>query len=193
MELECGGHKGGWMRIANVDTSRGDDCPSGWTKITTAVAACIAPSKNAGCYSANFSTLSIPYNKICGMAVGYQRSTTDGFANFHFSKRSINGPYVDGVSITYGTSIGSMCGPMHQATVIWVIICHNIHLTVHALNFPVDYHHLLFMITTIVNQVQSLAVQVYSLTILCGMVTIAPVITVAVLIPACHGSIVSYH
>ena len=39
------------------------------------------------------------------------------------------------------------------------------------------------------NQVQSLAVQVYSLMKLCGMVTIAPVITVAVLIPACHGSI----
>ena len=29
MELECGGHKGGWMRIADLDTSRGDDCPSG--------------------------------------------------------------------------------------------------------------------------------------------------------------------
>ena len=34
MELECGGHKGGWMRIANLDTSRGDNCPSGWNKIT---------------------------------------------------------------------------------------------------------------------------------------------------------------
>ena len=33
MELECGGHKGGRMRIADLDTSRGDDCPSGWTKI----------------------------------------------------------------------------------------------------------------------------------------------------------------
>ena len=29
MELECGGHKGGWMRIADLDTSRGDDCPTG--------------------------------------------------------------------------------------------------------------------------------------------------------------------
>ena len=28
MELECGGHKGGWMRIADLDTSRGDDYPS---------------------------------------------------------------------------------------------------------------------------------------------------------------------
>ena len=35
MELECGGHKGGWMRIADLDTSRGDDCPSGLTNITT--------------------------------------------------------------------------------------------------------------------------------------------------------------
>ena len=71
MELECGGHKGGWMRIADLDTSRGDDCPSGWTKKSTPVAACIAPSSNAGCYSTNFSTLSIPYSKVCGMAVGY--------------------------------------------------------------------------------------------------------------------------
>ena len=103
MELECGGHKGGWMRIADLDTSKGDDCPSGWTKITTPVAACLAPSSAAGCYSTNFSTFSVPYRKLCGMAVGYQKSTTDGFVAYSFTKRSINGPYVDGVSITYGT------------------------------------------------------------------------------------------
>ena len=33
--LECSGHKGGWVRIVDLDTSRGDDCPSGWAKITT--------------------------------------------------------------------------------------------------------------------------------------------------------------
>ena len=100
MQLECGGHKGGWMRITDLDTSRGDDCPSGWTKITYPVAACIAPSSNAGCYSTNFSTHSISYSKVCGMAVGYQKRTTDGFSGI---SRSINGPYVDGISITYGT------------------------------------------------------------------------------------------
>ena len=107
MELECGGHKGGWMRITDLNASRGDDCPSGWNKITTPVAACIAPSNNAGCYSTNFSTstLSIPYSKVCGMAVGYQENTTDGFAALAVPLRSIhiNGPYVEGVSITYGT------------------------------------------------------------------------------------------
>ena len=101
MELECGGHKGGWMRIAALDTSRGDDCPSGWTKITTPVAACIPPYTNAGCYSTNFTTLNNPYSKVCGMAVGYQKSGTDGFGPSS-TDESLNGPYVDGVSITYG-------------------------------------------------------------------------------------------
>ena len=104
MELECGGHKGGWMRIADLDTSRGDDCPSGWTNITTPVATCIAPSSNAGCYSTIFSTLNIPYSKVCGMAVGYHKGRgPDGFYSNGFLAQSINGPYVDGLSITYGT------------------------------------------------------------------------------------------
>ena len=103
MELECGGHKGGWMRIADLNTSRGDDCPSGWMKITSPVAACKTLRSNPGCYATQFSTLSISYSKVCGMAVGYQKGYPDGFFSNHFPSRSINGPYVDGVSITYGT------------------------------------------------------------------------------------------
>ena len=102
MELECGGHKGGWMRIADLDIRREDDCPSGWTKITTPVAACIAANSSAGCHSTIFSTLNVPYSKICGMAVGYHRNSLDAFAGFNFPRRSINVPYVDGISITYG-------------------------------------------------------------------------------------------
>ena len=26
MELECGGHKGSWMKIADLDTGKVDDC-----------------------------------------------------------------------------------------------------------------------------------------------------------------------
>ena len=99
MELECGGHKGGWMRITDLDTSRGDDCPSEWAMSTTPVAACIAPSSNAGCYSTNFSTLSIPYSKVCGMAVDYQKDGTDGLYSY---VPSINSLYVGSLSITYG-------------------------------------------------------------------------------------------
>ena len=92
MELECSGHKGGWMRIADLDASRGDDCPSGWTNITTPVAACIAANSDAGCHSAIFSTLNGPYSEVCGMSVGYHGNSLDGFAGLQFSTKSINGP-----------------------------------------------------------------------------------------------------
>ena len=103
MELECGGRVGGWMRIANLDAANSEFCPSGWSHITDPVSACIASDSDAGCHSSNFSTFGIPYSKVCGMAVGIQDSSTDGFAALHFPSRSINGPYVDGLSITYGT------------------------------------------------------------------------------------------
>ena len=109
MELECGGHKGGWMRIADFDTSRGDDCPSGWTKITTndaghpSIAVCRSSSNNAGCYSKVFTVNGTNYHKVCGKARGYQRHTTDGFGGVGTTPRntkSINDAYVDGLSIT---------------------------------------------------------------------------------------------
>ena len=102
MNLECGGEKG-WMRIADINPAGGDSCPSGWRKITSPTKACRAPSDNAGCYSAHFSTYNIAYSRVCGMVVGYQKGTTDGFQpSIH--KNSINRPYLDGISITYSTS-----------------------------------------------------------------------------------------
>ena len=75
------------------------DCPSGWTKITTPVEACRAP-KDVLDVTLLFSPLIvfIPYNIICGMAIGYQQESPDGFS----LSASINGPYVDGISTTYG-------------------------------------------------------------------------------------------
>ena len=110
MELECGGHKGGWMRVANFSSSSGDDCPTGWTKITTpidpefpSIDVCRSPNDGAGCYPTTFSVSGVSYHKICGMARGYQRATPDAFALFTSNERkSINQPYVDGLSITIG-------------------------------------------------------------------------------------------
>ena len=85
MELECGGHKGGWMRIADLDTSRGDDCPAGWTKITTNdagypsidIQVCRSLSNDPGCYATIFTVNGLDYHKVCGKARGYQKYTTD--------------------------------------------------------------------------------------------------------------------
>ena len=81
MSLECGGEKG-WMRIANINASGGDNCPSGWRNITSLTKACRAPRDNAGCYSAHFTTYNIPYSRVCGMIMGYQKGTPDAFLTY---------------------------------------------------------------------------------------------------------------
>ena len=100
MELTCGGITGGWMRIANIDTTQGDDCPSGWSKITQPRPLCRGSGDAAGCYSAYFSNSKTEYNSICGKLRGYQKGSTSAFYARFTSSRSINAPYLDGVSIT---------------------------------------------------------------------------------------------
>ena len=108
MELECDGHKGGWMRIVDLDTSRGDDCPDGWSKFTTndptypSIDVCQSPTFGVGCFPTTFSVYNASYFKICGKARGYQRATSDAFALFS-STKDIDAPYVDGLSITLGS------------------------------------------------------------------------------------------
>ena len=98
MELTCGGITGGWMRIANIDTTQGDACPSGWSKITQPRPLCRGSSDAAGCYSAYFSNNKAEYNSICGKLRGYQKGSTDAF----HENTAIDKPYLDGVSITVG-------------------------------------------------------------------------------------------
>jgi len=101
MKLECGGEKG-WMRVANVSAQ--DSCPNGWSKITSPITACRPPSDNAGCYSVHFPTHGVTYRRVCGMAIGYQKGTPDAFRP-GLDDVSINKPYLDGLSITYGNGL----------------------------------------------------------------------------------------
>ena len=106
MDLECGGHKGGWTTIVKLDTSNGDSCPSGWTRITTPgdlpKVVCRSGNDASGCYSAIFTTYNITFNKICGQVKGYQKGSTDAFYLSTTGSKSINDHYVDGLSITLG-------------------------------------------------------------------------------------------
>ena len=102
MEIECGGHKGGWMRIADYNTSRGDNCPSGWNKITVnGIAMCRSPFDTPGCFPATFSVQHVGYNKICGRIKGYQKGIPNAF-HIWSSSPSLEHAYVDGISITVG-------------------------------------------------------------------------------------------
>lgn len=104
MELSCGGRDGGWMRIANIEN--GNSCPTGWKQMLSPVKACRAISDNPGCYSAHFDNSKFSYQHICGKVIGYQKGTPDAYAAFAYTtypSKAIDGPYVDGVSLTYGT------------------------------------------------------------------------------------------
>ena len=98
--LSCAGVGGEWRRIAGINISAGDNCPTGWLKSShNGVSFCRAPSDEGGCYSTFFSTNGVSYQHVCGRARGYQKGTTDGF---ELNTLSIDTYYVDGLSITHG-------------------------------------------------------------------------------------------
>ena len=48
-----------------------------------------------------YNTYGISYNHVCGRVIGYQYYSPDAFAQF-IRPQTIEGPYVDGVSLTHG-------------------------------------------------------------------------------------------
>ena len=98
MKLKCGGLEGGWMQVVDLDMTRDESCPGMWQRITTPRRLC--QGNDPGCSPANFSTMGVTYEHICGQVKAYQKGSTDAF----YSRRnSIDGQYVDGISITLGS------------------------------------------------------------------------------------------
>jgi hypothetical protein len=106
----CGGESGGWMRIADIDTTQSDDCPSPLKKgVVRGRALCgTTIGKNGGCSSSTlFETHGIQYSRVCGRITGYQHGSTDAFGTPVVARNgkrgvSINQAYVDGISLTHG-------------------------------------------------------------------------------------------
>jgi len=99
MKLKCGGIEGGWMQVVDINMNRDKNCPGTWRKITTPRRLCLGSSA-AGCASAYFYVKGVSYEHICGQAEGYQKGTPDAYTP---SSQSIDGIYVDGISITLGS------------------------------------------------------------------------------------------
>ena len=93
----CAGVTGEWTRIANIDISAGDSCPSGWRQDTFSnVSFCRVVSDGSHtCSSAYFSTNGTSYQKVCGKARGYQKGLPIGFHNSYIGQ-TIDGYYADG-------------------------------------------------------------------------------------------------
>ena len=100
---QCG--EGFWYRVAYLNmTDSMQVCPSNWVEISTPVRTCGRPSSAvASCPGVKFSARSLQYSKVCGRVIGYQDGSPDAF----YAGQSSSSPddiYVDGVSLTHGTS-----------------------------------------------------------------------------------------
>ena len=100
----CADVGGRWRKIASFNVTAGDDCPIGWmTATVSGVSFCQKSLNGAGCSSTIFPINgTMQYQKVCGKARGYQkRHPSGGFYGYANHHQSIDGRYVDGLSITY--------------------------------------------------------------------------------------------
>ena len=118
---ELCGSGGGWTRLAYLDMSDStESCPSGFKLYQSGgVRACGRPQY--GCVSVTFPSNGISYSQVCGRVVGYQYYSTDAVdstigTNQH---NNINSYYVDGISITRGSSrkhVWTLMAGLHEAS-----------------------------------------------------------------------------
>ena len=106
MDRVCGcSGTGGWTRVAYLNmTDTSQQCPSAWTLQTSSSEPrrlCGRSSSGGSCESVTYSTFGMNYSHVCGRVVGYQISTPDAFHNS--GSQTIEGYFVDGVSLTHGS------------------------------------------------------------------------------------------
>ena len=115
MSRQCGNATGGWARIGFLNMSDPTHhCPPAWREITSLVRTCGSRrltgsihTHRPGCNSVVFNTHGMKYTKVTGRVIGYQYASPDGFRPYsypsHPVRRTLDEPYLDGVSITHGT------------------------------------------------------------------------------------------
>ena len=99
----CGG-PGQWSKLAFFNMSDpSQQCPSGWNLFTSPVRGCITTITSApSCDSAIFPSNGKLYSRVCGRVIAYQKGSVNAF-NFSIpDSPGIEGPYVDGISLTHG-------------------------------------------------------------------------------------------
>ena len=132
MGIVCGCNStGGWTRVANLNMrDQSQQCPGAWilkTYSTEPRRLCWRDSSAGGCLSAMYSTYGISYRHVCGRVTGYQYRSTDGFGQ-HNGLQTIEGPYLDGVSLTHG--------PSGTRKHIWSFAAGNTEIDHHLYNCP---------------------------------------------------------
>ena len=96
-----------WTRVAFLNmTDPNQVCPSNFMTISSSsVRACgKGQASSRGCISVSYSTFGLAYSRVCGRIIAYQDASTDALAELINSNGQIDGPYLDGVSLTHGVA-----------------------------------------------------------------------------------------
>ena len=106
MERSCKGVAGGWMRVASIDmTDTSRTCPSGLRTLTSPRRLCAMNTGSPGCSSVVLPVQGVQYSRVCGKIIGYQQGSPDAFGPYiKGGQTTIDSHYVDGISLTHGTS-----------------------------------------------------------------------------------------
>ena len=100
ISLICG--PGEWRRVFYLNASASDQsCPDQWNLYSSPVRGC--GGTHSSCLSAFSDEISLPYYKVCGRIIGEGVSSVDGFFRSPL-QNTIEGNYLDGVSVTHGAS-----------------------------------------------------------------------------------------
>ncbi len=102
MDIPIFGTTQGWMKIADLDLTDSDYCPEGFNIVSFQRKKFCTRYEGKGCTSIVFPTHYIQYQRICGRARAYQVGSNNAFHRFECDKCTIDDPYIDGLSFTYG-------------------------------------------------------------------------------------------
>ena len=114
----CGG-EGRWIKVASLNmTDPSQNCPLGWSLISTPERGCQRPS-TMNCASAIFLSNGQSYSHVCGRIIAYQKGSSDAFQGALTLAQSLDGSYIDGISLTHGAPgsrqhIWSFAGALYE-------------------------------------------------------------------------------
>ena len=91
------------MRMADINMTRpNENCPAGFRKVTT-LGKTMCGGRSQSCSNTTFSSHGLQYSRVCGKIIGYQYHNTDAFAPYDMQTQSLDGVFVDGIVLTYGS------------------------------------------------------------------------------------------
>ena len=105
--IQCGG--GQWRKVVSLNmTNTSQLCPSGLNLTSYSRRTCgRANSSRYSCSSTTFSVGGYQGSRVCGRALGYRWGQNYAFYGYHQRRQDIDGPYVDGLSLTHRAAGGS--------------------------------------------------------------------------------------